>query len=204
MGDDRHSRYFNMVIFRRNKDSHNDRLNFGAVVKELLDNTRFRISTKDLGNKKVFSFWMLDKRGKIGMARPLTQVIVMNNGNVLNVKKSKCLWDPYVNAVAVKLGYLKWESKYDTIFRVTNISFYRRHKDTEKEIVEMRDRFYNKVRIPVAELYKTYHFISRFRSYRNLLPFQKSPVRLLALLKKKILKINIRQLHEKRRLHNTD
>lgn len=199
----RHSPFFSLVWFRRNPDTCIRRMTFGTEVLELLDNSKYRITRKEDGDRLAFRFWPLDGKGRFACpSAPAREIVVSRGGNVLNVRKRTCPDNCYVYAVAVKLGFLEFPRKWRTLMRLPGenvTASWRIHMEKETQVIEVVDRFYNKVKIPISDVIKIVKFGQIFKKYnrsRKLRQFQNENEKWVAWLRKKI-KTAISQREEK-------
>ncbi len=170
----RYSPFFNMTWFGRNKAYIDLKMNFGMLVCELLDNRRWRISKSENDGKLTFRFWEI-KKGKLMPCKK--KVVVSRSGNILNIKKRLCIENQYVYAVAAKLGVMELPRKWETLMVIGRGGFitssWRIHIDKGIEAIEVMDKFYHKVKIPIEIVMNEFQkFIATYERMKNLKPFQ--------------------------------
>lgn len=180
----RNSRYFNVAWFERNKFSVNYKLNFGYFVAELLDYDKYMIHVTVKSDRKIYTF--------LKRKRPVKRIIINEKGNVLNIRKRLCIDDPYLFAVAIRTGLVKWEKKYETLFKICE-NVYMVKNEKGENMIEFRQN-YRKVRVPILHCYNVGKFGTEYVKQKNLRGFrgvQKSRRRMIVHLKNKIFKTAI-------------
>lgn len=176
--------YFNIEWFVLNSYRANFYINFGNIVAQLLDNniTKYYLKVNNEYNTHVFKSKELGDR----------EIKIDKKGNVINVDPNFCIKDPYIYAVASKLKMFKFKPKYRTNYTILKnkdlLIRKRFHIDNGKNVVEFRDKYYNKLRVSSSD----YEVLKKFDKiyeiamrYRNLVQFRSNYKLLATVLKRK-------------------
>src|SRR4030042_3480307 len=189
----KHSPYFNLSWFRLCRDSADNVVNLGAKLAELLDPNAYRIVKEGPKNNIIkYKFFLIDEKDKSKLHKANEIIVNTKSMNVLNVHKKDCIYNPYVYAVAVILGYLLLPKKLKTIGILgeneVNVIKLRKFKDTGKFIIEIKNNRYQRIRLYENDFKILYEFNNKLRSLRNLKQFHCSELSELAPLALKSLK----------------
>jgi len=165
----RHSRYFNLLWFRKNHFVANRILTFGDEVKDILDNSKYIIFRSTYGNVINFKFSNIktDQITNISIHR--------DSHNVLNVRKKDAFYNPFVWVVANQLKYIEWPKKWEQIAEIgrttINKIFIAQNIETQENIIRIKNKFHKVVDIKEDDLDLITDFGIKYRKLSNLKQF---------------------------------
>lgn len=180
-------------------------LDFAIKFNEIITRKVYDIRKYVSNDTLIYEFWLKDSRGIAGMAEPIQVIEVNSIGmSINNLDSGLCWMNPFVYYVAYDLNFIVWEKKYDTLFKMSDHAREREHKDKNVKVVEIKDKFGNKVKI----LEKEFHYCSKKLAYknriRNLKPFQKNKSLMHSVINKKFPKTAMHRRQLKKSFLDSD
>lgn len=176
------TRYFNMNWFKRNTMYARSQYWYKDHVQELRNKRRFRIKANPYKDRTRYDFFKLLSPRGVKLHHKMT---IMNNGNVLDVKKNMGHKNVYVRAIAEEFGFMpKYEPKWQTLIAFGLDAAIRQNIETKEVKIELRDFWAGKQRKDLDFIIELGDILKHFKKLRTLKQFQNNMPLLKAVMKK--------------------